>query len=43
MADDLLKTQQRRKLVLGVLAVAIIASALLAIALFYMSKSRPHF
>ena len=43
MAYDQLTTRRRRKLVFGVFAVGIIASALVAVALFYMSQARPHF
>jgi len=43
MASDLTLTRRKRKLLFGVLVVAIVASALVAIALFYMSKSLPHF
>jgi hypothetical protein len=42
MAHDLLTLRRRRKLVFGVIAVGILASALVAIALFYMSKAMPH-
>ncbi len=38
MTRDPLTRQRRRKLVFGVLAVGIIASALVAMALFYMSQ-----
>jgi hypothetical protein len=43
MASDRMTTQRRRKLVFGVLAVGIIASALVAIALFYMSQAISRF
>ena len=42
MASDRMTTRRRRKLVFGVVAVGIIASALLAIALYYMNQVRPH-
>lgn len=41
--SDPLTTRRHRKLVFGVLAVGIVASALVAIALFYMSQARPRF
>jgi len=43
MSVDSLETRRKRKLVFGVLVVGILASALVAIALFYMSKSLPRF
>jgi hypothetical protein len=43
MASDRMTTRRRRKLVFGVLAVGIIASTLVAIALYYISQARPHF
>ena len=43
MASDLLARRRRRNLVVGVLAVGMIVSTVVAIALFYMSRSRPHF
>lgn len=43
MAYDLLTTRRRRKLVFGVLVVGIIASALVAMALFYMSQASVRF
>ena len=39
MASDLMTARRRRKLVFGVLAVGIIASALLTLALYYMSQA----
>jgi hypothetical protein len=41
MADDLLTTRRRRRLVFGV--VGIIDSARVAMALFNVSQARPHF
>ena len=41
MTRDPLITQRRRTLVFVVLAVSILASVLLAIALFYMSQAMP--
>ncbi len=43
MTYDPLTTQRRRKVVFGVLAVGILASVLVAIALFYMSQAIPRF
>jgi hypothetical protein len=37
MADDVITKRRRRMLVFGVLAVGIVVSALVAIALYYMS------
>lgn len=41
MTRDPLITQRRRTLVFVVLAVGILTSALVAIALFYLSQARP--
>jgi len=43
MAYDQLTTRRRRKVVFGVLAVGIIASVLVAVALLYMNRAMPHF
>jgi len=43
MAYDFIAARRRRSLVFGVLATAIIASTLVAVALFYLSQTRPHF
>ena len=43
MTYDLLTTRRRRSLVFGVLAVGIVVSALVAIALYYMSQATPSF
>jgi len=40
MATDPLTTRRKRKVVFGVLVVGIITSALVAMALFYMSQAR---
>jgi hypothetical protein len=43
MAADWMTRRRRRNLVFGVLAVAVIASVLLAVALFYMGRAKPGF
>lgn len=43
MRPDLFERRKKAKLAVGVLAVAIIASALVGIALFYLGKAQPRF
>jgi len=43
MATDRMTSRRKRKLVVGVLSVGIVTSGLLAIALFYLGQTRPHF
>ncbi|HLH56464.1 MAG TPA: hypothetical protein VKY92_22950 [Verrucomicrobiae bacterium] len=43
MHSDLMTLRRRRKLVFGVLAIGIMTSALVALALVYMGRSMPRF
>jgi hypothetical protein len=43
MARDRMETRRRAKLVVAVLAVGIVMSALVAVALIYMGQAHPRF